>query len=99
MAQVVLLKEAQEGCRKLVQLRSLHDQDTLKVRVHLTLPYMGPHHNVGIVTPRGAHFVNVFKTSAENIVEAVINGVSLVEYNSVSLSHGLLDCFNVLDLG
>ena len=59
---------------------------------------MGPHHNVSIVTSRGTPFVNVFKASAENIIEAVVNGICLVEHNCVAKSHRLLDGFNVLDL-
>ena len=90
MRQVVLLKAIEEGRGNVLNVRLLHHQHTLKVRVHSAGLDVRPDGHVGIVT--GAVLgVDAVEAAVEEVVEALVDGVGLRHDHRVALCGRVAD--------
>ena len=95
VGQTVLLKAVQEWGRCVLHLRLLHHYHTLKLRVHPAGLRMGTYGYVGIVT-RSMSVINPTEPQVEQVIETLMNIISLCHYNCVSLNGRVTNgCYGV----
>ncbi len=90
MGEVVLLKTVQEWRRDALDFALFDDHHTIEVTVHSARFDVSANGDVGIVT-RPRRSVDTMETSIEEIVEALVNRVSLREDYSVALGDRVSD--------
>ena len=95
VSQTVLLKAVQEWGRCVLHLRLLHHHHTLKLRVHPAGLGVGTYGYVGIVT-WSMNIINPAEPQVEQVIEALVNIISLCHYDCVSLKGRVTNgCYGV----
>ena len=97
MGQPVLLKAVQERLWDVAQVRFLHHNKALKVCVDTTRLDVGTDGNVGKVAwPRVG--IDAVEATVEEVIEALMDAVSLAHDDRVTFSGGVADGSNCVDL-
>ena len=98
VGQTVLFKAVQEWGWCVLHLRLLHHHHTLKLRVHPAGLGVGTYGYVGIVT-RSMSIINPAEPLIEQVIETLMNIISLCHYNGVSLNGRVTNSCYGVDLG
>ena len=98
VGKAVLFKAVQEWGWHVLHFRFLHHNHTLELWVHPAWLGVSPYGYIGIVTRSTVLIVNPAKPLVEQIIEALMDVISLSHYNCVSLNGRVTNCSNGIDL-
>ena len=98
MGDEVLLKPIQKGCWSVFHLGLLHHHHTLEVGMNSGWLQIGPNGNVGVVERAVVRVINTSELLAEQVVETLMDVVSLAHDNGVPLDSRVADGSYGVDL-
>ena len=98
MSDAIFLKSVEEGRGCILHFRFLQDDHTLKVGVHTARLQMGPYGNIGVVPWPFLGVIDPPKSLVEEVVETLMNIISLTHDDRVALDGRVADGSYRVDL-
>ena len=98
MCYVILLESVQERCWCLIQFRLLNGYNALKVGMYTARLKMSTNGNVSIQSCSRIWVINSLKSPIKQIIEPLMNIISLQHYYTVALNGRMSDSSNCVNL-